>query len=405
MRRSPECAIEAENLGKRYRLYARNHRRVFEFLTAGLWNGHRELWALRNLDLSVARGTVLGVCGANGAGKSTLLRMLTGTTNPTEGRYRVRGRVSGMLELGTGFRFELSGRANLLYQALLLGYSRGEMQKKIDEIIEFSDLGSFIDEPLRTYSTGMAMRLGFCVAAMLDPDVLILDEVFAVGDIAFQKRCIDKMHQFKRENKTIVLCSHSMYDLRQLCDEAIWLRGGRLAAAGDTVSVTGDYASFMRQNKDLPELPGEPVSPNGDAPGELPQVREVRFYGMDSDAEVEEITTGDSIEIHVWWKKPARIEHALHLGIGLVREDNIICAGLASHFDGVRLEGKSGRTVLRLPRLQILSGRYLVPVWLLDETGSHRFHDFLPDRRLVVRSRTSQMGVFVPSHEWVTREG
>jgi lipopolysaccharide transport system ATP-binding protein len=251
----------------------------------------------------------------------------------------------------------------------------------------------------------MAMRLAFSIAALTDPDVLVLDEIFAVGDIAFQKRCIDRIRQIKGQNKTIVFCSHNVYDLRQLCDEAIWLRDGSVAARGDVVSVTGRYLTFMRESKDLPRLEAWAGAPQAISTQPLPRVLEVRMLRPGSREEAREITTGDSIEIHVSWEDPRKDGAPLHLGVGLVREDGVICFGVGSHMDEVRLQGSSGRTVLRLPGLQVLSGRYDLPVWLLDETGTHRYHEFIPDQRLIVNATSEEIGVFVPRHDWVLDDG
>lgn len=394
-------AIEAQGLGKKYRFYARPWRRVLEMASLGRWRGHRELWALRGVDLAVARGSVLGICGQNGAGKSTLLRILSGTTAPSEGRFRVDGRVNGLLDLGASLLLDASGRENILHQGLWRGWPRGTMRGKTDAIIEFSELGAFIDEPLRTYSTGMAMRLAFAIAALTDPDVLILDEIFAVGDIAFQKRCIDRIRAIKALNKTIVFCSHNMYDLRQLCDEALWLREGAVEARGEVVAVTGRYMSHMRETKDLPRPEAWAGASPASETGNLPRVLDARVLCAGGRAEAGEVTTGASIEIHVTWEDPRADGTPLHLGVGLVREDGVFCFGVGTHLDGVRLHGRSGRAVLRLPDLPVLSGRYDVPIWLLDETGVHRYHEFLLDRRLVVSATTREIGVFVPRHEWV----
>ncbi|MEM7305539.1 MAG: ABC transporter ATP-binding protein [Planctomycetota bacterium] len=391
-----DLSIEARGLGKAYRLYDGNLRRLLELATLGRRRGHRELWALRGLDLEVGSGTVLGVCGANGAGKSTLLKILSGTTSPTEGAFRVRGRVMSLLELGLGFHMDLTGRENLRHHVMLLGYSAADVARNIDAIVDFSELGSFIDEPLRTYSSGMAMRLGFSVAAMLDPEVLVLDEVFAVGDVAFQKKCIDRIRSFKERNRTVLFCSHSIYDLRQFCDEVLWLRDGRRAELGDPTFVTGEYSSFMRSRADL-----SAEAAAGETDPGLPSVTDVRVFRLGGDEEVREITTGDSIEVRVRWRNPRPELRELNLGIGFVREDNVVCVGLGTHFDGLRLRGEGGEVTLRLPELRLLSGRYLVPVWLMDDSGAHRFEECLPDGRLVGRATSNEMGVFRPEHRWV----
>ncbi len=391
--------VEAQRLGKLYRLYTSPARRVLETATLGAVRGHHEFWALRGVDLAIGRGAGLGICGANGAGKSTLLRILSGTTAPTEGRFRTAGRVTSLLDLGAGCHPDMSGRANIVLNGVMLGYTREEMRRKQEEIADFAELGDFLDEPLRTYSSGMAMRLGFSVAMTLDPDVLILDEVFAVGDITFQKKCIDRIYDLKKRNKTILFCSHSLYEIRQLCEEAIWLRNGRTEAAGDAADVTNAYYAFQsREPDDLP-----PPARNGGAAGE-PRIVDARIYRLGTDREVYEIESGDSIEIRVWWANPKPEGTRIHVAAGFQRQDLTLAAGMATHMDGFELTGAEGCSVLELPELQLLSGSFLVPIWLMDGHGVHRYHEHMLDRKLVVRSNWSDVGVFVPRHAWKARE-
>ena len=232
--------VEAQGLGKCYRIYASALRRVGELASLGRLRGHRPFWALRSIDLAVPRGQALGICGANAAGKSTLLKILAGTTSPSEGRFRTAGRVTSLLEIGAGLHLDFSGRANIQLQGVLHGYRRRELARIAGEIAEFAELGDFLDEPVRVYSSGMGMRLGFSVAMAMEPEVLILDEVFAVGDVYFQKKCVDRLFELKARGVTILFCSHSLYDIRQLCDEALWLRDGEPAALGGSVQVTNE---------------------------------------------------------------------------------------------------------------------------------------------------------------------
>jgi len=390
----PDFAVETQGLGKAYRLYNGGLSRAAELASLGRWCGHRQFWALRDLDLSVRPGTVLGVCGANGAGKSTLLRLLAGTTSPTVGRYRVRGRVMSLLELGLGFDASLTGRENLRHHLILLGYAGPDAARRLDAVADFAELGSFIDEPLRTYSAGMAMRLGFSVAATLEPDVLIIDEVFAVGDVAFQKKCVDRIRSFKEGGRTVVFCTHSIYDLRQFCDEAIWLADGRVRERGDPTYVSGEYMTYMRTRVDV-------ASANAAAQADdLPHVTSVRLRRPEGGADVSELATGESLEIEVVWRKPESHAPELNLGVGFVREDGIVCLGVGTHFQGLCLRGAGGVATLSLPELPLLAGRYLVAVWLLDESGTHRFQETFPPHPLVVRATTSEVGVFRPRHSW-----
>jgi lipopolysaccharide transport system ATP-binding protein len=399
-------AIEAEGLGKCYRIYGSPFRRLCEWATLGRASGHHEFWALRGVDFAVRGGAALGLVGANGAGKSTLLKVLSGTTAPSEGRFRIHGRCASLLELGAGFHLDFTGRANIIVNGVMMGFTRREMESKIDEIVEFAELGSYIDEPVRTYSSGMGLRLGFSVAVALDPEVLIIDEVFAVGDMYFQKKCVDKIYDFKKRGRTIVFCSHSLYDVRQLCDEALWLDHGRTQALGDSVRVTQEYTSFQRAAIERVEkhLEGQfPRAAPGRDPASLPRIEDARIYRLGSDEEVYEITTGDSIEVRVWWRNPTPAATPIQLGLGFLRQDMTTCAGTGSHLVGAALEGERGVTSIEYPELPLLSGQFLVPVLLLDENGVHKYQEFLMPDNLIVRTPTREVGLFRLEHRWVAR--
>jgi lipopolysaccharide transport system ATP-binding protein len=255
-----EPIIEIKNLGKRYNI---NHQRggyvalrdvlanvaksPLRFLkqkaksVAGV-GGKEEFWALRNLDLTINKGDIVGVIGANGAGKSTLLKILTGITPPTEGEIRMHGRVASLLEVGTGFHPELTGRENIFLNGAILGMSRKEITRKFDEIVAFAGVEKFLDTPVKYYSSGMYVRLAFSVAAHMEPDILLVDEVLAVGDAEFQKKCLGKMEEVtKQAGRTIIFVSHSMAAIQTLCKKTVFLKNGQLAAFGNTDDVIREY--------------------------------------------------------------------------------------------------------------------------------------------------------------------
>ncbi len=401
-----EFALEAEALGKAYRVYPSPLKRIAEGLSFGRYQGHHEFWALRDVNLALRPGGSLGLCGANGAGKSTLLKVLSGTTAPTTGRYRVGGRVASLLELGAGFHMEFTGRANIVMNGVMMGIPRRELERKMDQIIEFAELGEYIDEPVRTYSSGMGLRLGFSVAVAVDPEILIIDEVFAVGDMYFQKKCVDKIYDFKKRNKTVLFCSHSLYDVRQLCDEALWLDGGVSKAQGDSVFVTNEYSAFQRHHIGEEEvLKDEFPSVDGlEQRQELPRIVDARIYRMDTDEECYQITTGDSIEIRIWWSNPTPQETPIHIGVGFMRQDMTTCGGAGTNLSGVQLEGSHGCTVLRVPKVRLLSGQFLIPVILLDEGGVHKYQEYLMPENLIVRTNTRDVGLFRLDTEWAQAE-
>ncbi len=232
--------IELQSVSKRYFLHQKRQL-LAQRLASRIRSGKVSFWALRNVDLQIGAGETVGIIGANGAGKSTLLSIAVGVTSPTEGRVIRRGRVAALLELGSGFHADLTGRENINLNAALLGYTRNMARERMDSIVDFAGIPDFIDEPLRTYSTGMMARLGFSVAIHLDPDVLVLDEVLAVGDAEFQKKCMDKILDFRDQGKTLLFVSHSPGAVESLCQRAVWLDMGQVRRDGPAADVVAEY--------------------------------------------------------------------------------------------------------------------------------------------------------------------
>ncbi len=255
-----EIAIRVEDLGKQYRIGKRERyrtlrdtltdtfkapfRRVASLIRpsgANLEEPSETIWALKDISFDIPRGEVVGVIGRNGAGKSTLLKILSRITEPTEGRVRIHGRVGSLLEVGTGFHTELTGRENIFLNGAILGMRKTEILRKFDEIVAFAEVDKFIDTPVKHYSSGMYMRLAFSVAAHLDPEILVVDEVLAVGDLAFQKKCLGKMGDVAKQGRTIIFVSHQMNQIRRLCDHCIWMENGRIQSYGSTPGTVGSY--------------------------------------------------------------------------------------------------------------------------------------------------------------------
>jgi lipopolysaccharide transport system ATP-binding protein len=249
--------IVAENLGKLFRRYHTNRpRTVYEALLGGLrrLGTIERFWGLRNVTFSVAPGRMVGVIGQNGSGKSTLLRLMGGVGRPSEGKIRVNGKIGAILSLGTGFHPDLTGRENVFINGLISGLTRREVTEQFDSIINFAELQDSIDSPLRTYSTGMQMRLAFAVVAHTQPDVLLIDEVLAVGDLSFQRKCLDRISRFRSEGCTIILVSHQMRLIRDLCDEALWINAGRLETYGDAAAVVDRYVAEAKAGQSAAPL-------------------------------------------------------------------------------------------------------------------------------------------------------
>ncbi|MEW5984788.1 MAG: ABC transporter ATP-binding protein, partial [Acidobacteriota bacterium] len=240
-------AIEATAVSKIYRKYAR--RRQFATLKSAILSGtltsdlrpDETFHALKGVSFNVPRGITFGIVGRNGSGKSTMLKVVAGITKPTTGTMRVDGRISALIELGAGFHPEISGRENVFINGIMLGLTKREITRRFDEIVEFAELAGFIDAPVKTYSSGMYMRLGFAVAIHVDPDILLIDEVLAVGDEAFTHKCLDKFSEFRRRGKTILLVTHALNLVERFCDEAMWLDEGRSRGIGDPRRVVSAY--------------------------------------------------------------------------------------------------------------------------------------------------------------------
>jgi lipopolysaccharide transport system ATP-binding protein len=267
------AAISVEGLGKRYALEHLQGRRGYATFRGALAEGvarlgrrltgrfeaaakTEEFWALRNIDLKIGAGERVGIIGRNGAGKSTLLKLLSRIVEPTEGRIRIRGRMASLLEVGTGFHPELTGRENIFFNGVILGMSRAEIRARFDEIVAFAEVERFLDTPVKHYSSGMYVRLGFAVAAHLDPEILILDEVLAVGDAQFQKKCLGKMEEIGRQGRTVLFVSHNMGAMLQFTERAALLDRGRLVAFTPTADCVARYLKLNEEAHQARDLPG-----------------------------------------------------------------------------------------------------------------------------------------------------
>lgn len=301
-------AIQVDSLGKRYRIRRRGpaspsirnpltkeQSRLRSRLRGYIREASEDFWALRDVTFEVREGEVLGVIGRNGAGKSTLLKLLSRITEPTEGVFRVRGRVASLLEVGTGFHPELTGRENVLLNGAILGMSRWEILRKFDEIVAFAEVERFIDTPVKRYSSGMHLRLAFAVAAHLEPEILIVDEVLAVGDAAFQQRCLTKMGRAAKDGRTILLVSHNMAAISQLCERALYLEQGRIRGSGDVRDCVRQYLDSVTLSSPHVDLSSY-QNPYGD--GEL-EVLDIALVDPTADGFV------------VAWDKPIRMRVGL----------------------------------------------------------------------------------------------
>ncbi len=417
-------AVQAHDLAKVYRRFL--HQNQFKTLKSALLTGSlltdlrpdQTFTALDGVSFEVPRGCTFGVIGENGSGKSTLLKLLAGITKPTRGRLEVDGRVSALIELGAGFHPEISGRENVAINGIMLGLTRREVEQRFDEIVAFAELERFIDAPVKTYSSGMYMRLGFAVAIHVDPDVLLIDEVLAVGDEAFTRKCLDKIGEFRRRGKTIVLVSHSLGLVEKMCDDVLWVRRGRKADQGDPKRVVDAYLTYVAGGEEAllrqqvqadaqappPETaPGEAGPEGGYREGrwgsravEITQVRLVDARGRERHVYV----PGESLTVELHLRAEQPVDDFV-FGLGLFTADGVSVYGTNTHLEdwrARRLEG-TARVALTLRDLRLVEGTYLLDVAVHQKDGTpYDYHRGLYSLR--VKSRVKDVGIYRPEHAW-----
>lgn len=375
-------AIDVRGLSKRFELHQERRYSLKERIVRGRPKGVREFWALREVSFQVPRGSFFGIVGHNGSGKSTALKVLSGIYRPTSGSVEVTGRVRALLELGAGFHPELTGRENIQLNASILGLSQREIRASMDDIIEFAGIGEFIDAPVKVYSSGMTVRLGFSVAVKMDPEVLIVDEVIAVGDEEFQRKCLDHLIDLRRQGTTIVLVTHSMPTVEDLCDEAIWLDHGQVRGAGDAAEVVSGYLDMVNRS----ELAHTPRSQLSDALGAERRgaggvrVEDVRYKVGEQDSDVLIAGESGSLVLHLSADgdfPECQVSFTLHSESG---------APIASP-QPMRHHFTAGPAVVefRMPDMPIQAGSYLLST---DVTRAGELLDGL-DRTFTTRVRGS----------------
>ncbi len=392
-------AIQAEHLTKRYRLRREGGRTLKELLL-GQYAAADDVTALQDVSFVVERGQTFGVVGANGSGKSTLLKLVAGTSRPSAGRLDVRGRVSALLEIGAGFHPDFTGRENAYLNGSILGLSRKEMTLAMPSIEDFADLGRFFDALVQTYSSGMYMRLGFAVAVHLDPDVLLIDEVLAVGDEYFQHKCFAKINEFRSRKKTILFVSHDLASVRRICDRALFLDRGTVAADGEIEYVVGAYQETVRA-KERGELARATTAERwGTRAVEITSVR-IRDA---SGAESRVLRSGEPATIELDYRASAPIDDVA-FGVAFYRDDGLACYGSNTHLDGDRVAVAAGEGTIRFrtPRLELLEGRYLLDVAATspDYGEIYDFHSKAYPFR--VYGQTGEIGVVRIAHDWEHR--
>jgi len=398
---SGNYAVRATALSKQYEIYRRPADRLLELLTGR--TRHTVFPALQDVSFDVERGETVGIIGQNGAGKSTLLKLLCGVTQATRGMLETRGTIASILELGTGFHPEFTGRDNAALNATILGLSPSELKKRLPAILEFSELGTFLDRPVKTYSSGMYMRLAFSVAVNVDPDLLIIDEALAVGDGHFQKKCIDKIREFQDAGKTILFCSHALYYISSICRRTLWLDHGTVMAYGPSLDVVHDYETFLLQrDRSHPSHEAEPEPERAPSP--------VRFVDVTvcdrSGRPREQFERGE--DIHIRFRIHSDVlSQPIHVIAGVHRAaDDLQAFTVGTQQDGV--EPLSGRSeyefTVKLEEVPLLRGDYTLIAFVGDEHAMTVF-----DRRdlrpaFSITADKYEIGLIAVNHRWLIEQ-
>ncbi|MBC5764747.1 ABC transporter ATP-binding protein [Ramlibacter albus] len=398
---SSEFAIRARGLGKTYSLYERPADRLKQLLWGRWRNYAREFRALQSIDLEIRPGEVIGVVGRNGAGKSTLLQMVCGTLQPSAGELEVNGRVAALLELGAGFSPDFTGLENIYMNAAILGLTRAEVDARLADIVAFADIGDFIRQPVKTYSSGMFMRLAFAVATAVEPDILVIDEALSVGDGAFARKSFDRIMKLKEAGKTILFCSHSMYQVEALCSRAMWIEAGQLRQFGPAAQVTSAYQASLNAAMSptlIAEAPAAASAPPGTA----------RITRVDASADGHH---GNELTLHSTRSDltlaidfacdPALPVPAVALGIS--DANGLTVASASSHNDGVQLRFDAagrGRASIVFTQVPLLKGDYWVTAFLITEDGVHVYEQVERCVLLHVTQSGLEQGLVTLPHEW-----
>jgi ABC-type polysaccharide/polyol phosphate transport system ATPase subunit len=439
-------AIEVINVSKVYRKYAR--KKQFATLKSAILEGsllgdlkpEETFQALRGVSFSVPKGCTYGVIGRNGSGKSTLLKCVAGITRPTEGEVKVDGRISALIELGAGFHPEISGRENIFINGIMLGLTKREIQRRFDEIVEFAEMQDFVDAPVKTYSSGMYMRLGFAVAVHVDPEVLLVDEVLAVGDQGFTHKCLDKFAEFRRRNKSILLVTHSLDLVEKFCDVAHWLDHGVTKGEGDPKRVVAAYVIDVEDSEEnelakaeaarvaaaakevseaqqtdisVPSADREAASVSSEDSGPKDgfkadegrwgtreiEITNVTITGPEGDAG-HVFQSGDCIQVRMDVTANEKITDFV-FGLGLFNADNVCVYGTNTNleeFQPTEIEGSASVT-FTIDHLDLVEGTYRLDLAAHKADGyPYDYHRLLYTFR--VKSRIRDVGIYRPDHSW-----
>lgn len=427
--------IKAKDVWKKYRIYYDRGTTLKEKVLFRKRNRYEDIWVLKGVTLDIEKGWAVGLIGENGSGKSTLLKLFTRIIYPNKGAIEMTGKVASLLELGAGFHPDMTGRENIYTNASIFGLTKEEIDAQLDDIIAFSELEEFIDNPVRTYSSGMYMRLAFAVAINVKADILLIDEILAVGDVNFQKKCFNKLKELKREGTTIVIVSHDLSSIENMCDMAVWLNKGEVKAIGNTKQVIDDYMQYMnrkqeialekehgqyedqgeQQKNDEGKQPLKSAEAKSNEDDGVKWVDNAKRWGSrdieiinvtmvdDGGTERHSVNWGDRACIRISYKRHRPVDEHV-FGIGITNQDDIHCYGTNTDIDGIEIEEIEDEGIIDfvIDKMTLVEGRYFIDVAAHAKDG--RAYDY---RRgiyeFMVVSPIKDVGVARLGHEWILK--
>lgn len=405
-----ERVIKVDHVTKVYKVYNDSKDRFREAL--GIHKDrqyHKDYYALKDLSFEIGKGEIVGIVGRNGSGKSTILKILTGVLNQSSGNVEISGKVAALLELGAGFNMEYTGMKNIYLNAAMMRVSREEIEAKIPQILAFADIGEYIHQPVKTYSSGMFVRLAFAVAIHVDPDILIVDEALAVGDARFQLKCMDKFLEFVEQGKTILFVTHDVNAVKRFCNRCIWLNKGSVIMDGNTDEVTDKYLDFLKS-----DLPMEEYLAQYAAPKAQEEQQMLNLEGIDM-VETQSLRMFDSLgkeidEIHHGQKVVLKVGYVVSdesipnpvLGVAIRRIDNEYICGLNTKLDNTVIPWKKGYNEITLTyrNFNLMGGEYYFDVGIFDQTGIVNLDYKTKIKSFFVKMDYIAEGIVVLDHEW-----
>lgn len=395
-------AIELSHISKIYRLYDRPTDWIREALNPRRKSYHKAFHALDDVSLTVAKGETLGIIGQNGSGKSTLLKIVTGIITPTSGNAAVDGRVSALLELGAGFNMEFTGIENIYLNGTILGYTEAEMDEKMEAILDYAGIGDYVYQPVKTYSSGMFVRLAFAVAIHVDPEILIVDEALAVGDLSFQLKCMDTFTQFREKGITILFVSHDLNTIRRFCTRCIWLKDGHVEMAGDTDAVAARYDGFLKSQIADGEAGLKHMGQGGNQIAHMDDVRLLDETGQESNNIMQYQSMTVEVDYTVF--SPNSVQDPV-LGVAILSADHKYVCGLNTRLDDQPIPWKKGKNTLAVtyPRINLASGEYYIDAGIYEQNAYVPLQYLGQAKRFWVQGHYVGEGIVILEHKWETR--